>query len=279
VRIGIVLRAPLGPDAARAEELGFALAWIDARVAPAPLVAVAAVAQAAPTIALVAAVEAGLHPVTLAEEAAVADLAGGGRLVLALSSPDAALLGETLDVLALAWSGRPFRHAGARWRVPAALPEHAQAEERTRVTPPPAQLEPTVWVAGRAAPATAVTHALAFVAGDTDPDAAGQWRAVEAAAGPAAARLRRPALLSVAAADDGRIDHDAVVRRLLDARAAWGMDVAVLALPDTLSDAGRERALRQLARDVRPRVQLDALPDGLERYWRSEGDGDGIERR
>ena len=278
MRLGVVLRAPLASDAALAEELGFALGWIDETVAPAPLVAVAAVAQGAPTIGLVAAVAAGVHPVTLAEEAAVADLASGGRLVLALTSADLALLGETLDVLALAWSGRPFRHAGARWRVPAALPEHAQAEARTRVTPPPAQLEPTVWLAGPAAPGAARTHALAFVAGDGHGEAAGHWRAVVAAVGPVAARLRRPALLTVAASGDGRVDTDALVAQLLEARAAWGLDVAVLSLPPTLSRVARADALGQLAREVRPRVQLDALPDGLERYWRSEGNEDGLDR-
>jgi hypothetical protein len=38
-------------------------------------------------------------------------------------------------------------------------------------------------------------------------------------------------------------------------------------LPDGLSPAARERALRTIAVDVRPRVQIDRLPAGLEQDW------------
>jgi alkanesulfonate monooxygenase SsuD/methylene tetrahydromethanopterin reductase-like flavin-dependent oxidoreductase (luciferase family) len=230
VRLGVVLREPWVDEAARAEELGFDLVWIEDEAA---LVVAAAVGAVTAGVAIVAAVAGGPHPVTLAEEFAVADLAAGGRLVLALGGDDEALLAETVAVLLAAFAARPFRHEGARWRIPAQLPEHTDVEERVRVTPAPAQLEPTIWLTGAAAPAVGRAFGLSRVGPDDE----------------APARLRRVA----------RFDGDIDAERLRREQDAWGMDVAVLDVEPS--------GWQAIARDVRPRVQLDALPPGLERYW------------
>ena len=176
MRFGVVLREPLGESAAEAEALGFDLAWIDERVTPAPLVAAGWLAPRTRGIRIVASIAAGAHPVALAEEAAVADLATGGRLVLCIGSDDEALLGETVEVLIAALSARPFAHDGARWRVPARLPEHEHLEERVRVTPAPAQLELPLWVTGAAGRAVSAAHGVPFVAGEEAGPATGRVR-------------------------------------------------------------------------------------------------------
>jgi alkanesulfonate monooxygenase SsuD/methylene tetrahydromethanopterin reductase-like flavin-dependent oxidoreductase (luciferase family) len=255
MRLGVVLQEPWLEDAALAEGLGFDLVWIEERDAGAPLVVAAAVGAATGGIRIVASVRAGVHPVTLAEDFAVADLATGGRLVLAVGSADEQLLAETVDVLFQAFAARPFRHEGPRWRIPAGLPEHEHGEERVRVTPPPAQLEPAIWLTGAAAPAVGRSRGLSFVS-----EAGAGWSEAESALGPAAARLRRIARVEVEA-------PDALVPRLLAEREQWGLDVAVLALP---AGSDRREALRVVAQQVRPRLQLDRLPPGLEEHWQAE---------
>ena len=281
MRLGVALGRGLLGEAELVEELGYSVVWLDERAAPAPLVAAAWVAQRAPSILIAAVVEAGVHPVTLAEESAVADLTTGGRLVLVLRSAEEPLLAETLEVLAMAWAGRPVRHTGARWRVPALLAEHAQAEPRLRVTPSPVQLEPALWLDGPAAPAVAATFGAAFVARGTAGNAAALgWRAVERALGMAASRLRRPAVVAVAATAAGDVDVDALARQLIAAREGWGLDVAIVELPRHLDAAARERALARIAVNVRPRVQLARLPSGLDAVWDTPNDrlyGSGVE--
>jgi alkanesulfonate monooxygenase SsuD/methylene tetrahydromethanopterin reductase-like flavin-dependent oxidoreductase (luciferase family) len=237
VRLGLVLQPPWADDAALAEELGFDLVWIEEDAA---LVVAAALAPVTSGIRVVASVAAGPNPVVIAEEAAVADLALNGRLVLAVHGDDEALLHETVELLFHAFAARPFRHEGERWRAPARLPEHEHAEARMRVTPPPAQLEPTIWLHGDAAPAVARESGLAFVGGGArEPGLATQ-------------RQRRPAFFT-----------EPDVDTLLRAQSEWGMDIAILRLP---ADE-RERTLRTIARDVRPRLQIDRLPAGVEQHW------------
>ena len=162
-------------------------------------------------------------------------------------------------MLFAAFAARPFSHEGDRWRTPARLPEHEHGEQRVRVTPPPAQLEPTVWLAGAAAPAVGASYGLSFVA--SEPTA--QWANAELSLGAAAGRLRRVGMRRL----EVPLDADLLVAELLRDRDHWGMDVAVLALP-TSDD--RAATLDAIARRVRPRVQLDRLPPGLEEYWRQE---------
>lgn len=243
------MHAPWIEQAGLAESLGYDLVWIDDPASPTVAAAVGATTEA---VRIVAVVDAGVHPVTLAEETAVADLASGGRVVLVLRSDDEGLLEETIDVVFRAFAARPFAHEGGRWRVPARLPEHERTERRVRVTPPPAQLEPTIWLAGAAGPAVGASRGLGFVANDPPRE----WAAAERALGPAAWRLRRVALRDVPTP----FDADALVAALIDDRESWGLDVAVLTSDPT--------GWASVAHQVRPRVQLDQLPPGLDAYWR-----------
>lgn len=254
MRFGVVLGQRWLDDAVRAEELGFDLVWIDEAADVAPLVVAAAVGAVTNGIRIAASLTVGAHPLRLAEDASVADLSSGGRLVLALGGDDEGSLAETVDVLFSAFAARPFSHDGEGWRIPARLPEHESAEERVRMTPSPAQLEPTIWLTGAAAPKVARSHGLSFADGD-----AAAWAHVKAGLGPAAGRLRRIGRYAVLGTDD-------LVRRLRADQDDWGLDVAVLRVGD--QDVRDER-LCAVAHEVRPRLQLDRLPDGLDEYWRS----------
>lgn len=232
MRIAVTLTGASPREAQQAERLGFDAVWIDERVVPAPLVLAASLAPSTRGLRIVACVEAGPHPVALAEEAAVADLASNGRLILVVRSDDGDLLAETVDVLRLAWRPRPFRHEGPRWRIPAGLPEHELDSPKIRVTPAPAQLELPVWTTGAAGPDVARSRGLAFVADDVTPLDPQDARPL---------RVRRYDQV-----DLERLRHDAPDLAVLDIDpAAW---------PD-------------LAHRARPRLQLPAVPPGLEAHW------------
>jgi alkanesulfonate monooxygenase SsuD/methylene tetrahydromethanopterin reductase-like flavin-dependent oxidoreductase (luciferase family) len=267
MRLGAVLGEPFGDDAVLLEDLGYDVAWIVEADACAPLLVAANVAPRTSALRLAACVAAGPHPVALAEDAAMADLASGGRLILAVGGDDASELGETVDVLNQAFAARPFAHAGTRWQIPARLPEHHDVPARLRVTPPPAQLELPVWLAGRAAPAVAVGRADTFVSDGPSAAAAAAWAKLEAAIGPAAYRLRRPGVRRISVDGDGDLDASELVRTLRAEQDGWGMDLAILDLPADLPRDARGRALATVARAVRPRLQLEGLPSGLERHW------------
>jgi alkanesulfonate monooxygenase SsuD/methylene tetrahydromethanopterin reductase-like flavin-dependent oxidoreductase (luciferase family) len=269
MRLGIVLTPPFAADAARAEALGFDLVWVDEASTPAPLVTVAGVAATTTSARLAAAVAAGPHPILLAEEAAVADLSSGGRLVLVLAADEQGLLQETVELVYRAWAARPFRHAGARWTVPAGLPEHEHADERVRVTPSPAQLEPTMWLAGRAALSVATGCGLAPVY-DGEPASTAFWAAAERDRGRPALGLRRPGRFRAEVDVDGALEVAGLVDQLQAHRDAWGLDVAILELPSGLSSSARDRALRRIATAVRPALTLDRVPDGLANYWEAD---------
>jgi hypothetical protein len=180
------------------------------------------------------------------------------------------MLSESVDVLMAATSARPFRHHGARWTIPARRAENGVTEQRVRLTPPPAQLELPIWLAGPAAPAPARRRCLSHVSatGDAPGRITREWAATETQLGPAAARLRRPAVRALDAATDGSFDADELVVGLLSERDHWGLDVAIIRLPSGLTDSDREGAIAGLAALVAPRIQLDALPAELERHWR-----------
>ncbi|MCW3004548.1 MAG: hypothetical protein JWQ20_3846 [Conexibacter sp.] len=242
MRFGVVLQAPWADEAARAEALGFDLVWLDERDVPAPLVVAAGIAPRTRGVRLAVCVDGGPHPVALAEDAITADLASGGRLVLVVRGDDEDLLAETVDVLHLAFAARPFRHDGVHWRIPAGLPEHDVDGTRLRVSPAPAQLELPVWTAGPAGAAVARDRGIAHVAGHGEPLQAGGLRA------------RRPK----------RYATDGDPRYLVD--TLRGEDAPDLAVLD-VTGANRAEQLRVIATQLRPRVQLDALPPGLEAYW------------
>jgi hypothetical protein len=103
---------------------------------------------------------------------------------------------------------------------------------------------------------------------DAPARAAEAWAATETRLGPAAARLRRPAVRALDAGSDGAFDAGRLVNDLLSEREEWGLDVAVLRLPSALGDEGREQAIARLAALVRPRIQIHELPPGLDEHWR-----------
>jgi alkanesulfonate monooxygenase SsuD/methylene tetrahydromethanopterin reductase-like flavin-dependent oxidoreductase (luciferase family) len=210
----------------------------------APLVVAAALAEV-PDLRLVCAVRVGTgHPLHVAEAAAVADRATGGRITLALApAPGAeARLAEALDLVRAAVAARPFRHDGLTWRVPAGLPENERAgEPLARLTPAPAQLELGVWGWGSGAAEAAVARGIGHVAEAGD--------ALAPPAGPAV----RGRVVGSGELDLGRLRADRVE----------GLDLLAVRCPA----AERERVADDLARRVRPRLELASLPEGLEASW------------
>ncbi|WP_279588714.1 LLM class flavin-dependent oxidoreductase [Actinophytocola oryzae] len=240
----------------RADHLGVDAVYLPAGDGDDPLLAAAALAGRTRWIRVVAevAVDEELHPVHLAERIAVADQCLGGRLGVALSSPAADLLGETVAVLQLALSGLPFAHKGPRWTIPARLPANdAVSWSRVTVTPSPVQPGLPLWLTGPGAAALADERGLVWLAGaDDDP-------ADHRATSPG-----RPGLRAWTLGDDGRPDVLATAAALSAERDEWGLGFAFLPLGDPAD-------IETLAHRVRPRVQLAELPSGLERYWASVG--------
>jgi alkanesulfonate monooxygenase SsuD/methylene tetrahydromethanopterin reductase-like flavin-dependent oxidoreductase (luciferase family) len=284
MRFGLVIDTldvdrPLDDLVARAtaaERVGFDLVWLtESPTLPAPAVAAAALAPQLSTVRVGIDVVAGVNPVYLAEEAAVADQCLGGRLVLAARSTDPDLLAETIDVLVAATAARPFRHEGPRWQIPANRPENVvNRQQRVRITPATAQLELPIWVTGPNAAAVAVDRCLPFVGELPAPSLATEWQRAENALGPAVHRMRRVAVRDVPVAADGAVDDDALVHALRTDYRAWGLEIALLRLPDQAAPT-RNRNLERLASRALPRLQLDQLPPGLEDYWKHRKELDG----
>jgi alkanesulfonate monooxygenase SsuD/methylene tetrahydromethanopterin reductase-like flavin-dependent oxidoreductase (luciferase family) len=222
---------------------------------PSPLVAAAALSARVPHLRLAVEVEVGEeHPMEIAEEAAVVDVASGGRLILvATPAPDReARFGEVLDLLRTAFAPVPFRFEGPTWRVPANLPQNEfNLEVRARLTPSPVQPRLEVWGAGGGRD-EALRRGLGYVAGaDDDLGALGTaWAGAAALASVGAPRVRRDTY-------DG--DAAALVARLRAGREAFGQGWAVVGADAT--------AAVEISRRVRPRVQSDRLPEGLEAHW------------
>lgn len=108
------------------------------------------------------------HPVTLAEEAAVLDHLSAGRVVCVVDtgalSMEAAI--EDLQLLRACWSGRPVRHRGLRWQVPAGLADGLP--DSIAVTPTPSQVDLPVWLTGTHATAVATEFRLPVLATQFD---------------------------------------------------------------------------------------------------------------
>ena len=105
------------------------------------------------------------HPVTLAEEIVVLDNLSNGRIgvIGELGSLDTEAATEDVTLLRASWAGRPIRHRGLRWQVPAGLAGHV-APDAVMVTPAPAQLDVPLWVAGDAARPVGASLGLPVVA-------------------------------------------------------------------------------------------------------------------
>jgi alkanesulfonate monooxygenase SsuD/methylene tetrahydromethanopterin reductase-like flavin-dependent oxidoreductase (luciferase family) len=225
---------------------------------PGALVSAATVAARVDEVLVAAEVTVGArHPVEIAEEAAVTDLACGGRLVL-VARPSAVAperYAESLDVMRHALGARPFRFEGEHWQVPANLRQNVdQPERRVRVTPAPAQPRLDLWGAGSGM-TVAIERALGHLA-DTEDDVgelARAWATADASPASIGAPRARREVWSGA---------EALVLRLRDGRAAFGQDWACVIAPPS--------AAQEIGSLVRPRVQLDALTPGLEEFWDAE---------
>jgi alkanesulfonate monooxygenase SsuD/methylene tetrahydromethanopterin reductase-like flavin-dependent oxidoreductase (luciferase family) len=237
VRLGLVLDpasewAAQSDAARRADELGFDLLWVEAGNA----IQVSALAGVTESIRVGLRLPCGAHPVTLAEEAAVADQLLGGRLVLTLAVGEGGVeqLIETLEVVLASHAPRPFCHDGPQWTVPGNFPDNVETESRIRVTPTPAQIEMPVWVTGAGAAAVAAEFGVSYVGGADDASVAmvEAWAAIEAALGPAATRMPRPARRRFA--DD--LDAADALAALDAEHVAWGMDLALLDVPASALD-------------------------------------------
>jgi alkanesulfonate monooxygenase SsuD/methylene tetrahydromethanopterin reductase-like flavin-dependent oxidoreductase (luciferase family) len=229
---------------------------------PAPLLAAAALGPALDGLLIAAEVAIGdRHPIEVAEEAVTTDLACGGRLILVCAPAAGAEpnFPEALDLIRTSLAARPFSHPSPRWPVPARLPGNSFGiEQRLRVSPAPARARLEIWGSGGGAAAAIARGLGALVEG---PDPAAVYAEAERTLGPALA----PALIGAPRARRDRFDRSAALtERLLAGRAAFGQDWAVVtATPDQAAELGV---------DVRPRVQLEQLPAGLEHLWHDHRD-------
>jgi alkanesulfonate monooxygenase SsuD/methylene tetrahydromethanopterin reductase-like flavin-dependent oxidoreductase (luciferase family) len=260
-----VLEAPAGDfEATRtaaesARDAGFdAVLLAPNPAAPAPLVTASAVAGSVEGLLLAVEVPLGdRHPLEVAEEASVVDLCSGGRLILIVHPAEGAEADfeEAVRFLLTAFASRPFRFDGARWTVPANLPENIHnIEHRTRLMPPPRQPRLELWASGVAVD-VALRYGLGHLADATTPR--GQLRREWAAADeelPWAVRLPR-------ASRDVWTSGPAMVEQLRAGRAEFDQDWTVIQPPLAV--------LAEIGCYVRPRVQLDSLPVGLEAHWDS----------
>ncbi len=213
----------------------------------APLVVAAALAARVPEIRIAVEVLAGdRHPLELAEEAAIVDVESGGRLILVTRPAEGReeAFGEVLDLLRLCFAAAPFRFEGEHWRVPANLVQNVHnLEQRVRMLPAPAQARLELWTAagGRA---DGALRGLGHLA-----DADEGWQADSSPGSLGAPRARR----------DRWDDASELLGRLRRGREEFDQDWAVVAAPLD--------AVPPLGAIVRPRIQIDRLPEGLETFW------------
>lgn len=263
MRTGWILRSDLSVDqlvdeACRADRLGIDVLWLDHASDESygsTLVTAAFLSAIIPSIRIAAVVDVGPHPVSIAEQAGVADLALGGRLTLVVRCGDDEidLLDETVGVLLLAFASRPFRHHGRRWTIPAQSEANTGwIEDRIIVTPTPSQLDLPIWIVGPCCQAVAAEHGLAFVS-DSPVDA-----------GDSTSRSR-PAIVSLRGSDPVAA-AGAAVNSLREAQRRWGMDLAVFDA-ESSDKAARLATIEHITHEVRPRVQMDRLPPGIEGFW------------
>jgi alkanesulfonate monooxygenase SsuD/methylene tetrahydromethanopterin reductase-like flavin-dependent oxidoreductase (luciferase family) len=153
--------ADLKQLAKKAESAGYDSIWVSesrGRGAGGALAAASFLGELV-AIRIGAVVQAGLfHPLHLAEDIAVADVATGGRIEVAIVQGDAlaagrygvpqsaARLAEEVGVVRTAMSGVHFRHEGRYYRIPANLPENGTTPSRLAINPPPVQPSVPIWL-------------------------------------------------------------------------------------------------------------------------------------
>jgi alkanesulfonate monooxygenase SsuD/methylene tetrahydromethanopterin reductase-like flavin-dependent oxidoreductase (luciferase family) len=128
MRIGVIDEVDGAGDETRlarlveAEAQGYAAVWLGVRAgvevsAGRSLFALAGIAEGTRTarIGLRSPLPENLHPLRLAEDLAVLDIASGGRLDWA---PTAGASPEELEIILRAWRGEPFAHTGPRYAFP-----------------------------------------------------------------------------------------------------------------------------------------------------------------
>jgi alkanesulfonate monooxygenase SsuD/methylene tetrahydromethanopterin reductase-like flavin-dependent oxidoreductase (luciferase family) len=279
MRFAWALTGPLAGaanEAADAEAAGFDAVWIErADVEPAALAAHLALATTGLRIGVTTTIGAD-HPIELAEQIAVADLALNGRLVLAVRPAPAteSRFAEALDLLLDCFGSHPFRHEGEAWRVPANFPANVfNVENRVRVTPATAQFELPVWVAGAVGRDAATERGLGvLIDADERIDEMATWWAQTRAARPALTRRMRRARRWRVPGAAANLDADAAVDELRAGRRAVDLDV-VVAESAGVDPPDRAGVMTALMRLVRPRVQLDRYPPGLEEHWAQHAGG------
>jgi alkanesulfonate monooxygenase SsuD/methylene tetrahydromethanopterin reductase-like flavin-dependent oxidoreductase (luciferase family) len=154
VRVGLALPGAQTTEwAVRADAAGLAAVLLPDAPGGAAPVAAAVAAVTRDVRILVPVLLGSEHPVTLAEEIAVVDQISGGRVIAVVDSTSLTgeQLAEDLALLRASLSGRAFAHTGVRWSVPSGR-TLSTPPERLAVTPPPAQLDLPVWIAGDASP-------------------------------------------------------------------------------------------------------------------------------
>jgi alkanesulfonate monooxygenase SsuD/methylene tetrahydromethanopterin reductase-like flavin-dependent oxidoreductase (luciferase family) len=256
-------------QALTAEAFGLSLAMVETGPAvESPLVAAGAISARTNGLRLVAVENVGRHPIGLAEDAVVVDNLSNGRLVLVLAGADHAQLAESAHVVALALRGRPFRHQGVMWTIPARLDGNKHEEERIVVTPPAAQLRIPLWLAGDAAVEVGCERRLPPLLDQPTRDlASSAWERFDVACTSGDDYPSRPVMIDLAVDQEGRFDADALVALLLDHANLWDMDIALIRLRAPADDEARMGAIRRLGSHVRPRVLQDRLPNGLQAHW------------
>ncbi|CAN5211343.1 hypothetical protein BH09ACT6_BH09ACT6_05710 [soil metagenome] len=254
---------------ARADALGVDGVLLDESAGLDPFVSAAALVCVASHAFIAVEIGVGMHPVHLAEKAAVADQILGGRLMLILRGENATDLVEAASILADASRSRPFSSAGGRWPVPARRHENADARwTQIRVTPSPAQLSLPLFVSGAAGRDAALELGLPYFS-DADESAdelTAFWGELQARHGVIASRLlragRRPNPGDLADIDRG-LEQD---------RLGWGLEFAFLTAAS--GEPWNVAAVETIADAVRPRVQLAALPAGTTDFWNATIDVD-----
>jgi alkanesulfonate monooxygenase SsuD/methylene tetrahydromethanopterin reductase-like flavin-dependent oxidoreductase (luciferase family) len=186
IGLKVATRSQLDSLATAAVAASFDAIWVSesrAEGVGGGLAAAVMLAQAVP-IRVGAAVDAGVyHPLHMAEDVAIADLASQGRIEVLLrrSIGDAKFFEEFLRVLAAALSGAHIQWNGEHLRVPARLPANQPAPERLALNPRPAQPAVPIWVESSEKSVEQLARELGFgvatnfLRGAAVPAATGRW--------------------------------------------------------------------------------------------------------